>query len=160
LVRLERHQAEFWVFQAMQMACKTLMSRLTARQLDPWKHSKGIYAELLESWLSVLPPHLWSDTRRKRTYLNGVLARAEVSSAYQPSRQLWVRASNGHYFPNPDMRVRAPHTAGGTEGVQWQAMGRAFRLDWLQQGSHMAPYGEVSAHLFNWHTESDLTQDV
>lgn len=160
LVRLERHQAEFWVFQAMQMACKTLMSRLTARQLDPWKHSKGIYAELLESWLSVLPPHLWSDTRRKRTYLNGVLARAEVSSAYQPSRQLWVRASNGHYFPNPDMRVRVPHAAGGTEGVQWQAMGRAFRLDWLQQGSHMAPYGEVSAHLFNWHTESDLTQDV
>lgn len=47
----------------------------------------------------------------------------EVSSAYQTSSQLRVRASNGHYFPNPDMRVRVPRAAGGTDGIQWQAMG-------------------------------------
>ncbi len=55
----------------------------------------------LHDVLAELPPWLWADRRRKRSYVNQVLARAEVFSAYQPARRLWVRTCNGHDFPNP-----------------------------------------------------------
>jgi hypothetical protein len=39
------------------------------------------------------------EERRRRPYWNGVLARAEVDSRYQPARKLWRRERQGHYVP-------------------------------------------------------------
>lgn len=170
LVRLERHQAEYWVLQAMLMGLKVLMSRaLLNWQYDPYGQAKGLFAEFLEQWLHVLPPQLWPEVRRKRSYLNGVLARAEVSSAYQPARQLWVRASNGHYFPNPEMRLRVFRSE--ADGVQWRSVYRAFNLPWVAQGTHRHSMREFAAklrpgvefapeNLELWMGEASLTQDV
>lgn len=44
--------------------------------------------------------------RKKRTYLNHVLARNEVQSTYPSSRRLWVRERHGHYLPNPALELR------------------------------------------------------
>ena len=49
------------------------------------------------------------DERRRRTYWNAVLARAEVSSSYRPARKLWRRERNGHYVPS-GVRIRIAST--------------------------------------------------
>jgi hypothetical protein len=76
--------------------------------------------------LQELPAWLWPDARRKRTYVNQVLARAEVHSSYQPARRLWVRTKNGHYFPNPDMQLRV--------GEGWQPVYERLALTWIDRG--------------------------
>jgi len=76
--------------------------------------------------LERLPSHLWSDKRRKRSYVNQVLARGEVGSSYRPARQLFARARHGYYLPNPAMLVR--------HGEGWVAVYDAFGLDWLDAG--------------------------
>jgi len=85
---------------------KTQWSRCCYRQQAPWKFAQGFFAEQLHQVLESLPVHLWKDIRRKRSYVNQVLARGEVDSSYKPARKLWRRAQNGHYFPNPDLLIR------------------------------------------------------
>jgi hypothetical protein len=53
-----------------------------------------------------LPPSVLAAERRRRPYLNAVLARAEAGSAYQPARRLWVRERRGEYVPNPLLAIR------------------------------------------------------
>ena len=55
------------------------------------------------------------EERRRRTYWNGVLARAEVESSYTPRRPLWQRERTGHYFPS-HIGVRVAGEA-GAEGT-------------------------------------------
>jgi len=80
----------------------------------------------LHDVLQELPAWLWPEQRRKRTYVNQVLARAEVHSSYQPARRLWVRTKNGHYFPNPQMQLRA--------GDDWQPVYERLALHWIDRG--------------------------
>ena len=87
----------------------------------------GYFAEQLHLVLEGLPVHLWSDKRRKRTYLNQVLARAEVDSSYKPARKLWARTKNGHYLPNPAMQLRR------SDG--WQGVYEALSLEWVDRGT-------------------------
>ena len=79
-----------------------------------------------------LPQHLWTTKRRKRSYVDQVLARAEVLSAYQPARRLWVRIFNGHYLPNPALLLRT-HT--GSEGPGWRPVYEALNLPWVAAGT-------------------------
>jgi hypothetical protein len=69
---------------------------------------------------------LWADKRRKRSYVNQVLARAELSSAYQPARKLWVRASSGYYLPNPALQLRS--------GDTWTPVYAVMALEWVDRG--------------------------
>ncbi len=126
LVRLERHQAEYWVLTLMLAGLKTQWSRCVTRRLEPYRYLVGFFADQLHDVLHELPPWLWADKRRKRSYVNQVLARAEVHSAYQPARRLWVRTRNGHYLPNPLMQLRA--------GEGWQPVYELLALDWVDRG--------------------------
>jgi len=62
-----------------------------------------------------------------RSYINQVLARAEVGSSYRPARQLWARTRVGHYLPNPAMRLR--------KGEAWHGGYEALALDWVDRGT-------------------------
>lgn len=126
LVRLERHQGEYWVLTLMLAGLKTQWSRCVTRRLEPYKYPAGFFADQLHDVLQALPAWLWRDQRRKRTYVNQVLARAEVHSSYQPARRLWVRARNGHYFPSPQLQLRA--------GEGWQPLYEQLAIDWLDRG--------------------------
>ena len=88
--------------------------------------------EALHVTLECLPEHLWTPMRRKRTYVNQVLARAEVHSPYQPARQLWVRIMNGHYLPNPLLQLRAH---GGDELPNWRPVFEVLNLGWVDAGT-------------------------
>ena len=126
LVRLERHQGEYWVLMLMLAGLKTQWSRCVPRKLPRWKYVQGYFAEQLHDVLSELPTWLWSDARRKRSYVNQVLARAERNSAYRPARRLWVRTCNGHYLPNPELLLRV--------GETWVKVYDAMALDWIDRG--------------------------
>ena len=127
LVRVERHQGEYWVLTLMLAGLKTQWSYCAVRAQPPWKFGAGYFAEQLHQVLELLPAHLWGEPRRKRTYLNQVLARAEVDSHYRPARKLWARARNGHYLPNPDLLLR--------KGEQWRPVYEALTLDWVDRGT-------------------------
>lgn len=130
LVRLERHQGEYWLLTLMLAGLKTQWSRCVTRRHETIKVMTGFYADQLHDVLRGLPAWLWPEPRRKRPYVNQVLARAEVHSSYQPARRLWVRVRNGHYFPNPQLQLRTG-TAGG-EG--WQPVYERLALDWIDRG--------------------------
>ncbi|MFM7506101.1 MAG: AAA family ATPase [Rubrivivax sp.] len=126
LVRLERRQGEYWVLMLMLAGLKTQWSCCVTRTVEPHKYARGFFAEQMHEVLARLPAWLWADKRRKRNYVNQVLARAEISSAYQPARKLWVRASNGHYLPNPALQLRV--------GDAWTHVYTVMALDWLDRG--------------------------
>jgi hypothetical protein len=126
LVRLEGRQGEYWLLTLMLAGLKTQWSQCVTRRLEPHRYLSGFFADQLHDVLQELPAWLWPGPRRKRTYVNQVLARAEVHSGYQPARRLWVRTRNGHYFPNPDMQLRA--------GEDWQPVYERLALAWIDRG--------------------------
>jgi hypothetical protein len=121
LVRLERHQGEYWILGLMLASYKKLLSQAVS---NPRVHRnlKGFCADHLMRQTERLPQSVLSPKRRARTYFNGVLARAEKNSSYQPSRQLWQRTQNGYYMFNPELQLRV-HSA--SEWVPWK--------QWLNQ---------------------------
>jgi hypothetical protein len=127
LVRIERHQGEYWVLTLMLAGLKTQWSTCTARAQPPWKFREGYFAEQLHQVLEYLPPHVWHDKRRKRSYLNQVLARAEVDSNYRPARKLWARTRSGHYLPNPGLQLR--------RGEDWRPVYEVLQFDWMDRGA-------------------------
>jgi hypothetical protein len=135
LVRIERHQGEYWVFSLMISGLKTQWSRCCFREQPPWKFSQGFFAEQLHGVLSSLPVHLWKEIRRKRSYINQVLARGEIDSSYNPARKLWSRIKNGHYFPNPDLLVR--------RGEDWHPVYDSLNMPWIDMGT--ASLGDFGA---------------
>jgi hypothetical protein len=127
LVRVEHHQGEYWVLTLMLAGFKAQWSRCAKRDQPPWKYGRGFFAEQLHQALEGLPVHLWKEARRKRSYVNQVLARAEVDSSYRPARKLWARTRNGHYLPNPAMLLR--------QGEDWRPVYEAIRLEWVDRGT-------------------------
>ncbi len=137
LVRVEHHQAEYWVLSLMLAGLKTQGSRCAERPPSPtsppqplYKYRCGFFAEQLHTVLTPLPDHLWHAKRKKRLYLNAVLARAEVHSPYQPARQLWVRTRNGHYLPNPLLQLRSARDA-----QVWEPVYKVLNLPWIALGT-------------------------
>jgi hypothetical protein len=127
LVRLERHQGEYWVLTLMLAGLKSQWSLCAARPQRAYRYSRGFFAEQLHAALESLPPHLWKDSRRKRSYASQVLARGEVDSNYRPARKLWARAELGFYLPNPAMQVR--------RGDGWVPVYDALNLAWIARGT-------------------------
>ena len=126
LVRLERQQGEYWVLMLMLAGLKTQWSSCVQRKQPPWKFREGFFAEQLHDVLSQLPLWFWPEARRKRSYVNHVLARAERDSSYRPARRLWARARNGYYAPNPAMLLRV--------GDAWVPVFDVLALDWVDRG--------------------------
>ena len=133
LVRLEPRQGEYWLFGLMLAGLKTQASRCVERPHPLRKYRQGFFADALHAVLMALPEHLWKAQRRKRSYVNQVLARAEVESAYQPARRLWLRTMNGHYLPNPQLQLRK--AAADAESAAWQPVYEALNLAWVDAGT-------------------------
>jgi hypothetical protein len=132
LVRLERHQGEYWILSLMLAGLKTLLTRCVERSHSPYKYEYGFFAEALQITLECLPEHLWVAKRRKRSYVNSVLARAETQSQYMPARKLWIRTKNGYYLPNPQLMLR---TAPGQDDAGWMPMLEMLNLPWVDAGT-------------------------
>jgi hypothetical protein len=121
LIRLERHQGEYWLLGVMLASYKKLYSEIVPNP-QVYRNLKGFCADHLMRHVERVPESVLRPERRRRTYFNGVLSRAEVHSNYQPSRQLWLRTQNGYYTLNPELQLRA-HS--GADWLTWQ--------QWLNQ---------------------------
>jgi hypothetical protein len=130
LIRLERGQGEFWPLGLMLAGLKTHCGGLIARPLGPYRYTRGFFADSLLKILDCLPEHLWPKARRKKEYLNSVLARAEIESGYRPARKLWQRRETGYYTPAPDMKLRRK-TA---DGEAWIPIAEALNLTAVSDG--------------------------
>jgi hypothetical protein len=135
LVRLEHGQAEYWVLSVMLSSFKTLTSLATPKSQPLYKYERGFFADMLLESLLRLPEPVWSEQRRKRTYVNQVLARAEVHSSYQPARKLWARTANGHYLPNAALLLRVADPAQATDSLAWKPVYAVLQADWVQHGT-------------------------
>jgi hypothetical protein len=131
LVKLERHQAEYWLLSLMLASLKIQGSNMIEREHTSYRYDRGFFADGLLETLQTLPDYLWHPARRKRTYLNHVLARAEVGSGYKPARKLWQRWGNGNYLPARDMHLRR-RNADGQEA--WVPIVQALNLAWVIRG--------------------------
>ena len=118
LIRLERHQGEYWLLTVMLASYKKLYSQLVPNP-QVKRNLKGFCADYLMRHVDSLPDSVLRPERRRRTYFNGVLSRAEVHSSYQPSRQLWLRTQNGYYVLNPELKLRAHSGADWVPWKQW-----------------------------------------
>ena len=136
LVKLERHQAEYWLLSLMLASLKIQGSTMVDRDHSGYRYFRGFFADGLMATLELLPDRLWRAARRKRSYLNSVLARAEVGSGYLPARKLWERWNNGYYMPARDMHVRRRNARG--EDV-WVPVTEALNLPWVIRGTQLMP---------------------
>ena len=132
LIRLQHQQGEYWVLSLMLAGFKTQPSRCEQRSQQFYRYRQGFFADGLQPVLDALPEHLWAARRKKRSYVNHLLARAEAASSYLPARKLWVRSYNGHYLPNPDLQLRQ-HGEG--ENASWRAVFEVLNLNWVDEGT-------------------------
>jgi ankyrin repeat protein len=150
LIRLYPHMAEYYFLYVMLTLCKTNRSAmheqhsilLANRKLEPdqWLQMRKQYqhqildvdvfnASDLQQNLSAMPENVITAARRKRSYFNHVLARAEVFSSYRPARKLWYRVWTGNYQINPSLQLRVKDNNGfetwqlASEVLQWKALG-------------------------------------
>jgi hypothetical protein len=106
--RLSRSQGEFLVL-------LLLVSRFHELYRDAPRRRGGFTAKMIdEAALSSFPRSVVPEQRRRREYLNGVLARGEVDATYRPARKLWRRERMGHYVPS-EVAVRVAGEREGTE---------------------------------------------
>ena len=103
LVRIDRHLAEYFLFQTMWALFK---SRFTHRQ----RRSYGAFdtQAILDAWRH-LPANVVRPERNKRAHLSSVLSRNEVDRDYAYNRALFRRAAQGWYQFNPRLSVRRQH---------------------------------------------------
>ncbi|MEO8777595.1 MAG: ankyrin repeat domain-containing protein, partial [Rhodanobacter sp.] len=141
LIRLYPHQGEYFVLLTMLAGIKTLGSQLVPQQLCPLDRRSGFNTAWLMRNVEHFPVSVLREERRKRTWFNAVLARAEVESSYEPARRLWMRWRNGYYVPNPTMRLRVPGANGQEE---WQPVHMAMALRRVLAGNG---YGAARAAL-------------
>ncbi|MCL2726414.1 MAG: hypothetical protein FWD69_18500, partial [Polyangiaceae bacterium] len=100
LLRLARNQGEFFVLNAMIAMMHTLYAESGSQR-------KGFSATFFsEKTLAAFPRSVVAESRRRRIYWNGVLARAEVDSTYVPARKLWRRERHGNYVPSDQALLR------------------------------------------------------
>jgi len=132
LVRLYAHQGEYFVLLTMLAGLKTLGSQLVPQKPCPLDRRSGFNAAWLMRNVERFSVGVLREERRKRTWFNAVLARAEVESSYQPARRLWVRWRTGYYMPNPSMRLRVAGAEGQSE---WKPVQEAMALRLILAGN-------------------------
>ena len=129
-MRLGKNQGEFLVLGIMLASFHGLYASYATRVA-------GFEAKLFDtSRFEGFPRSVVPEERRRRTYVNAVLARAEEGSAYRPARRLWKRERQGHYVPSATTRLRTIDDAGTERFVPLREL---LRIDWLDELCRTSP---------------------
>ena len=127
LVQIGREQGEYFVFQV-------LMTQWCQRY-SPRGRRAGLTAlDIIRPPFHAFPDVVVRESRPKRTYVNSVLARSEVTSRYATSRHLWQRERQGHYRPNPTVSLRVALPDGS---AIWRPVLEVLNVPWLVK--HLSP---------------------
>jgi hypothetical protein len=121
LVRIDRHQSEYFLFQT----CWTLFkSRFT--HVLRYPHAAFETKAILDAWAH-LPANVVRPERNKRQHLSAVFSRNEVDRDYAYNRALFKRVAQGWYQFNPACAVRH-----GSEG-DWTPIFQALNLPFVAE---------------------------
>ncbi len=131
LVRIDKHLAEYFLFQTLWVLFK---SRFTHVIHSPYAafESKAI----LEAWQH-MPSNVVQPSRNKRPHISAVLSRNEVERDYAYNRALFMRVTQGFYQFNPKLMVR--NRQGETE--IWQPVYIALNLPLTNEFARQYQYG-------------------
>ncbi len=127
-IQIGREQGEYFLFQVLVAEFSHRYQTLHARSLGMSA------AEVVRKPFEAFPEVVVFEARRKRPYINHVLARAERDSTYPATRRLWIRERQGHYLPNPALQMKV---AGPDGGEQWRPILELLNVAWLE--AWMAP---------------------
>jgi hypothetical protein len=126
LLQIGREMGEFFFFSTL-VAC--FDDLYTSRK----ERTSGLTSDFfMRKPFRDFPEVVVKPARKRRVYVNGLLARNEPGSAYAPNRQLWIREARGHYVPNPALRLRI---AGADGADAWVPLHAVMNLSWHE--SHL-----------------------
>ncbi|QKS28828.1 ankyrin repeat domain-containing protein [Accumulibacter sp.] len=126
LVRLDRHLAEYSLFQTLWVLFKSRFTHPQRRRMGAFEAS-----DILDAWQH-LPANIVRPDRRRRQYLSSVLARNEIDRDYAYNRGLFRRLQQGWYQFDPGLSVRRRE---GEEEV-WLPVVSALNLPLISEVSH------------------------
>lgn len=123
LVRIDRHQSEYLLFQ-------TLWALLKDRFAYPHRGPGGAFdsESVLKAW-EHFPASVLRPERNRRQHVSGVLARNEVNRDYAYNRALFLRVSHGFYLLSPALEVRRRQP----EGETWVPVSLALNLPLIKE---------------------------
>jgi len=126
LVRLDRHLAEYSLFQTLWVLFKSRFTYPQRRRMGAFEAK-----DVLDAWQH-LPANIVRPERRRRPYLSSVLARNEIDRDYAYNRGLFRRLQQGWYQLDPGLSVRRSQ---GEEEV-WLPVISALNLPLISEVSH------------------------
>lgn len=136
LIQIGREQGEYLPFQVLLARFSGLFYSSIAPVRD------FTVDDIVDPPFEVFPEAVLFGYRKKRTYLNSVLARSEVRSSYGSSRRLWVRTRQGFYVLNPGLQLKAV----GQDGAErWRPLLDVLNVSWLQSHQHPRAQGRFGA---------------
>ncbi len=123
LVRIDRHQSEYLLFQ-------TFWALLKDRFAYAHRGPGGAFDSqtVLSAW-EHFPTSVLRAQRNRRQHVSGVLARNEVNRDYAYNRALFLRASHGFYLLNPLLEVRGRQP----EGETWRPTASVLNLPLIKE---------------------------
>ena len=152
LVRIDRRQSEYLLFQLMWVMFKGCFASIDASD-------RGCFtAVMLQEAFDKMPAGVVAPQRTKRAYISAVLARNEVDRDYAYNRRLFKRLSQGLYQFSPALALRRR----GIEAEGWIAAYSVLNLylikeladpryqmnfDRLLQFAGLPPAPEALAHV-------------
>jgi len=144
LVRIDRHQSEYFLFQT----CWTLFkSRFTHVLRQP--HAAFETSAILAAWAH-LPANVVRPERNKRQHLSSVLSRNEVNRDYAYNRALFKRVTQGWYQFNPALAVRH-----GGDGA-WTPIFQALNLPFIAEFTEVMGWNSARPALDDYLQEAGL----
>lgn len=100
LVKLDRQLMEHFLL--------LLMGVLFYRHLGPSVVMRGeaFTAPVITEYAAMLPDSVLPSRRKRRQYINSVLAKNEINRRDPYNRQLFLRLHRGNYVVNPDLKIK------------------------------------------------------
>ena len=132
LVRIDKHQSEYFLMQSCWMLFKFVFSYNTPLP--------GLFdAATLENYWATLPTSIVSAARRRRSAISNVLSRNEVDRDYTYNRGLFKRLTRGGYQFNPKLLVRR----GQGDEIGWQPVFDALNIALVNEFSSTPSHYEL-----------------
>ncbi|WP_181373147.1 AAA family ATPase [Massilia glaciei] len=133
LVRIDRHQSEYLMFQTMWVLFKSCFGNV-----DP--NCRGAFdAAMLLKAYARMPAEMLAPERKKRAFISGVLARNEIGRDYAYNRRLFKRVSTGLYQFNPELALRRR----GGDGEQWLSVFSVLNLPLIKESADPRYAGHI-----------------
>ena len=123
LVRIDRRQSEYLLFQTMWVLFKSCFASTDASDRGAFDAGK-----LLDAYAR-MPAEVFGPERKKRAFISSVLARNEIGRDYAYNRRLFKRLSTGLYQFNPALALRRR----GDEEAGWLPVFEVLNLPLVKE---------------------------